>query len=156
MRCLSRNTAESCGFPHLIVRRPPLPLHAGLPAVALFSSKSDLLPADLASWEKRSGKGNDESRSYAVDRDAVKAKVGGILRRSPVLFGDWLARPHDSNAMVGESVVHIRNIDLRHVARGAILRVLRARPAGMIFSRFRIGRIDVARQAFLIVAPSIL
>lgn len=124
--------------------------------VESFSSKSDLLPADLASWEKRSGKGNDESRSYAVNRDAVKAKLGRILRGNPVLFGDWLARPHDSNAMVGESMVHVRDIDFRHVARGAILRIHGAGPAGMIFGRFQIRRIDMARQAFLIVARGIL
>jgi hypothetical protein len=53
----------------------------------LFSSKSDLLPAAIASREKRGRKGNDESRSYAVDRDAVKAKVGRILRGNPVYSG---------------------------------------------------------------------
>jgi hypothetical protein len=82
--------------------------------VELFSSKSDLLPAELTSCEKRGRKSNDESRSYAVDRNAVKAKVGRILRGNPVLFGDWLVRRHDSNMMACQNVVHVGS-DLGHV-----------------------------------------
>src|SRR5260370_3015494 len=71
----------------------------------------------------------------------------GIMRFSfgdSFLIGERFARPHDSNSMVGKRMVHIGQLDLRHVTRAAVLCPNGACAAGMIFRGFEIWRCEMA------------
>jgi hypothetical protein len=69
-----------------------------------------------------------------------------------ISFGERFARPHDSNSMIVKRVVHVGQVDARHVTRAAVLRANAASSAGMIFCGLRAGCGDAASQALLIVA----
>ena len=51
-----------------------------------------------------------------------------------MLFGESLVRADDSNAMVGELVMHLGDVNSFHMAGDAILRICGARFAEMIFT----------------------
>src|SRR5712691_6703191 len=69
---------------------------------------------------------------------------------------DWFARPHDSNSMIGKCMVHVWQVDLRHVTRRAVLCSNRASSARMFLRGFGAACGEVARQALLVVSSRIL
>ena len=72
-----------------------------------------------------------------------------------MLLGKWLARMNDADAMVSEVGVHLRHVDLLHMAARALGFSYGAGRAGMIFHRLLCCIRNVATPANWVVVCSV-
>jgi len=83
-------------------------------------------------WCEFSGRLNVTEKSKGFDTEGTE--VGA--QRSRRLFGIGVGGAGDADAVVGEAVVHFRDVDFGHVAGGAVFCGYRAGGAGMVCGVF--------------------